>query len=62
MSWYGDGPPSWYVKHRYHAPQRGRVRQMDVEVRAEYHGNGDLEDNEDFDNVKPRNSAKWDWW
>lgn len=54
------GVPTWFVRQRYHRPERARERSLD-EMRREYNIYGDIED-DDFENHQARGSARWMWW
>lgn len=58
---YGDGPPSWYRNHVWHAPERVRERDHLREAAKAYNAGDDLEDY-DFPNFQARSCAKYYYW
>ena len=58
---YHYGPPSWFRKNLWWAPERIRERGRLGEFRKEYNATGRLED-PDFPNYQHKHCALWYWF
>jgi hypothetical protein len=69
LSFLTGGVPTWFVRARYHAPERARIRNATRDAvkfynATESYWSHDWWDEDDYDIPchQARNSARWEWW